>query len=53
MAKVLELKTSAFYKWGLDDFERGKRDKVLDNASNGDVADLASIIDLNCPRSPQ
>lgn len=53
LAEVLKVKTSSYYKWGLDDLERGRRDKVLDDVTKGDVRKFQQIIDLNCPESPE
>jgi hypothetical protein len=49
LSEVLKLRTSAYYKWGLDDVERRRRDKILDDAVAGDTKMFKRIIDLNCP----
>ncbi|MFI6823130.1 hypothetical protein ACIBJE_19555 [Micromonospora sp. NPDC050187] len=49
LAKVLDLRESAFYKLGLDEREKHRRDQVLDDASAGNVEKLEQIITINCP----
>lgn len=49
LSKVLELRESAFYLWGLEKVERGHIDRVLDDAGDGRTEALRNIIDLNCP----
>lgn len=53
LVEVLKLKTSSYYEWGLDEVERGRRDKVLDDVTRGDIKSFQQIINLNCPESPK
>lgn len=49
LAEVLRLPQSAFYKFGLEQQDRLRRDKVLEQAAAGDTTTLLSVIEQNCP----
>lgn len=53
LAKVLELRESAFYRWGLEETERVRRDKVLQDVAAGSTDQFRQIIELNCPNASE
>ncbi|WKU07264.1 hypothetical protein [Micromonospora sp. HUAS LYJ1] len=51
LMNVLEIRESAFYRWGSDDVERRRNDQMLSDVKTGNTEFFEQTIKLNCPVS--